>query len=276
MATGDGGDNGSSDEATSGEPRSYPQGFFTPTPGSSQILLIRHGQSEPYYPGRPFPLVDGHGDPGLTDLGHYQAELVGHRLALEPIGAIYVSTLTRTHQTAAPLVRALGLEPRVEPDVREVYLGEAEGGVLREMFAQDHPIAQEIRATNEWGVIPGAESNEVFTHRTVGAVLRIAERHRDQMVAVFCHGGVIGAVLAHAAGTTLGAFFGARHTSVNHLVISGDVANLSRDGSNGSKGRQPNWIIRSFNDAAHAGGLTGDHLPETELPLSHPQTAEYE
>ena len=245
------------------ELRSYPQGFFIPAPGASQVLLIRHGQSAPYVSGRPFPLVDGHGDPELSDLGHYQADRVASRLSSEPIGAIYVSTLTRTHQTAAPLAKTLGLEPQIEPDVREVFLGEAEGGLLREMFATDHPTAQALRASREWGVIPGAESNAQFGQRTVGAVSRIAERHRDEMVAVFCHGGVIAAVLQFAAGSGPGTFFGARHTSVNHLVIQeaelGD--DLAEVGAEDGVESERHWIIRCFNDAAHAGGLTGDHLP---------------
>ncbi|MDH3295763.1 MAG: histidine phosphatase family protein [Acidimicrobiia bacterium] len=263
------------------EPRSYPQGFFTPAPGAAQILLIRHGQSAPYVTGQPFPLVDGHGDPPLTDLGHFQARLVARRLQIEPITRIYVSTLTRTHQTAVPLARALGLEPDVEPDVREVFLGDAEGGVLREMFANDHPIARRIRKTGEWGSIPNAETNALFTRRTVGAVSRIAERHPGEMVAVFCHGGVIASVLAHAAGTVLRAFAGARHTSVNHLVIqrwpdqdtsNPDAPEAGPPSTNGTGASvtDHDWIIRSFNDASHAGHLTGDHLPGQDFPSTHP------
>ena len=75
-------------------------------------------------PGHPFPLVDGHGDPALAPEGEEQAERVGERLARLPIDAIYVTTLRRTHQTAAPLAARLGLRPMVEPDLREVHLGE--------------------------------------------------------------------------------------------------------------------------------------------------------
>ena len=251
------------------EPRSYPQGFFTPATDASQILLIRHGQSAPYVPGRPFPLVDGHGDPELSELGHFQARLVADRLVTEPLAAIYVSTLTRTRQTAAPLAAATGLEPIVEPDLREVFLGEAEGGQLREMFATDHPIARALRAHNDWGVIPGAESNAQLTERVVRAVEGMADRHRGEMVAAFCHGGVIAAMLTHIAGAGPGTFFGVRHTSINHLVVqapfgSADPPDAGEGGlgatASGHAERQ--WIIRSFNDGAHAGGLTGDHLPD--------------
>ena len=242
-------------------PRSYPQGFFTPAPRASQILLIRHGQSAAYVPGRPFPLVDGHGDPHLSELGHYQARLVADRLASEPISSIYVSTLTRTHQTAAPLAETLGLEPRVEPDLREVFLGEAEGGVLREMFANGHPVTQRLRRSRDLGVIPGAESNAKLTDRTVGAVNRIVDRHQGEMVAVFCHGGVIAALLQHAAKAVTGAFFGARHTSINHLVVQHADSPAEAETVGTTSNDEPQWIIRSFNDGAHAGGLTADHIP---------------
>ena len=48
----------------------------------------------------------------------------------EPIDAIYVTTLRRTHETAAPLAARLGITPIEEPDLREVFLGEWEGGHL--------------------------------------------------------------------------------------------------------------------------------------------------
>src|SRR5690606_32785120 len=90
---------------------------FAPPPGSTQVVLVRHGESAPHVPGRPFALRDGHGDPPLSELGRWQAEQVGERLKDEAITAIYVSTLVRTHQTAAPLAAHLGLEPVVEPDL---------------------------------------------------------------------------------------------------------------------------------------------------------------
>ena len=234
---------------------SFPQKLFEPEPGSAQILLIRHGQSAPFVPGRPFDLVDGHGDPHLSDRGRYQATLVGDRLADEPISAIYASTLTRTQQTAAPLAERTGLPVRIEPDLREVFLGEWEGGLLRQKQAEEHPAAVALRANREWSEIPGAESNDEFSARTVGAVTRLAEAHRDELVAAFCHGGVIGAVLGHAAGVDPFTFNGSRHTAIAHLVV------------------QPSgWVIRSFNDAGHAGRLTADHEapgPVGSSPGSH-------
>ena len=65
------------------------------------------------------------------------------RLQHEDISAIYVTTLQRTAQTAAPLAARLGITPRVEPDLREVGLGDWEGS-FRRHIAEGHPIAQEM------------------------------------------------------------------------------------------------------------------------------------
>ena len=66
--------------------------------------------------------------------GLEQAELVAERLVStgERIDAVYVTTLQRTAQTAAPLLARTGMTASVEPDLREVFLGDWEGGLLRQ------------------------------------------------------------------------------------------------------------------------------------------------
>ena len=125
------------------EVRQFRQHRFVPPPGSCEILLVRHGESSPHIEGEEFPLVDGHGDPALAPEGEAQAELVAERLVStgERIAAIYVTTLQRTRQTAEPLARRLGIEPLVEPDLREVFLGDWEGGEFRRRVIDQDPIA---------------------------------------------------------------------------------------------------------------------------------------
>lgn len=205
-------------------------------------MLVRHGQSAAYVQDQPFPLVDGHGDPPLSELGHWQAERVAERLHPEPISAIYCSSLQRTQQTAAPLAGALSLEPAVETDLREVFLGAGEAGVFRQMAQDNHPEIAAMRQNQEWSEISGAESNQDLQTRTVAVIERIAQKHSDQVVAVFVHGGVIGALLGYALGRTDFAFTGARNGSVSHLVASAHQS----------------WTIRVFNDASHAAPLTSE------------------
>jgi probable phosphoglycerate mutase len=215
--------------------KEYRQARFRKPPGATEILLVRHGESEPMVVGRPFPLVGGHGDPALAPDGEAQAERVADRLVSQRIDAIYVTTLRRTAQTAAPLAARLGLTPIVEPDLREVYLGEWEGELFRQRVAEGHPIALRMSAEERWDVIPGGEPKDAFLARVRGALERIAAAHADQRVAVFTHGGVIGQLLAHAVGTERGfAFVGADNGSISQLVLHGD-----------------RWILRRFNDTAH-------------------------
>jgi probable phosphoglycerate mutase len=218
--------------------KEYRQTVYAPPKGASDLLLIRHGESMPAIPGENFPMKDGHGDPALHPNGHDQARAVGERLRHEPLSAIYVTTLQRTHQTAAPLAAHLGLEPRIEADLREVSLGDWDGGLYRIKAAEDAPEFQRAKARQEWGEIPGAETTAQLQTRVRAGLLRIAQAHPDERVAVFVHGGVIGAALAVASGCEPFAFVGAANGSISRLVIQGD-----------------RMTVRGFNDCAHLDGL---------------------
>ena len=228
------------DHRPEGQP-TYPQPTYELEPDAAHVLLIRHGQSAPFIPGRPFDLIEGHGDPALSPLGLRQATQVGNRLASEPITAIYTSSLTRTKQTADPLATRLGITPSAEHDLREINLGVVEGGLLRELSARNDPIVTRMRAVRDWGAIPEAESNEELRARTSTVIDRLADKHTGELIAVFCHGGVIGALLGHATGAHPFNFTGSRHTGVSHLVISSE-----------------GWRVRRFNDNGHAGSLSAD------------------
>lgn len=225
----------------------YRQARFQPPAGSTELLLVRHGESAPAHPDRPFALVDGQGDPELAPNGLDQAERVAARLADEPLDAVYVTTLRRTAQTAAPLAARLGVTPLVEPGMREVHLGEWEGGLFRKMTAENHPLAQRMRTEERWDVIPGAEPAADFADRVGAAVARLAAAHPGQRLAVFTHGGVIGQALALASGSRPFAFLGADNASISHLVVSGE-----------------SWILRRYNDTAHLDGS----LSATSAPLT--------
>ncbi len=214
--------------------REYRQHRFDRPPGATEILLIRHGESRAATADDPFPLVDGHGDPELHVDGHAQAQRVGERLKHEPIAAVYVTSLRRTAETAAPLCKHLGLEPIVEPDLREVHLGEWEGGIMRIKAYENDPIYLRVQEEQRWDVIPGAESWDTLNRRVFAALNRIAAKHRDQLVAAVVHGGVIGHILAHATGARPFAFNGADNGSITHIVMM--------DGR---------IMVRRFNDASH-------------------------
>jgi 2,3-bisphosphoglycerate-dependent phosphoglycerate mutase len=215
----------------------YRQSRFVRPPGACELILVRHGESQPADPDQPFPLVDGHGDPPLHEPdGVEQARLACERLLAsgERFAAVYVTNLQRTRQTAQVLLDRLGVEPVVEPDLREVHLGEWEGGLFRKKVAEGDPLAMQMYTEERWDVIPGAEPTEAFAARVRGAVSRIAETHPDQTVAVFTHGGVIGQIVSDATGSRRFAFTGSDNCGITHLVAIG--------------GR---WVVRTWNDTAH-------------------------
>jgi probable phosphoglycerate mutase len=212
----------------------YRQFRFTLPPGATEILLVRHGESQPAREDRPFPLVDGQGDPPLAAEGERQAELVANRLEHEDLDGIYVTTLRRTHQTAEPLAKRLGVTPAVEPGLREIMLGEWEGGLFRIKVAQQDPVAVRMFTEERWDVIPGAESTEAFTARIRESLERLAAKHVDRRIAVFTHGGAIGQVVAMATGSRPFAFIDGDNASITQLVVWGE-----------------RWVIRRFNDTAH-------------------------
>jgi probable phosphoglycerate mutase len=226
------------DTSTEAEPTAFAQRRYEAPPGATDLLLVRHGASQPYVDGTSFALVDGHGDPPLSFDGQGQARQVSARLAAAGVDAIYVTSLRRTAETAAPLAARLGLELRVEPDLREVYLGEWEGGIFRKNVANGHPVSLRMAAEERWDVIPGAESSAALNSRVRAAIERIAAAHPGQRVAAFTHGGVIGAALALASGSRPFAFLGAENTSISRLVLTTD-----------------RWYVRGFNDTAHLDGV---------------------
>ncbi len=221
---------------TDTEVRSFPQSRFSPPPGATEILLVRHGESAPHVEGESFDLVDGHGDPALSPAGWEQARQAAQRLidTGERIAAVYVTTLQRTQQTAEPLLEYLEVAPVVEADLREVFLGDWEGGEFRRRVADGDPIAQLMFVEQRWDVIPGGEPAHQFRNRVRRGIERIAAAHPDELVVAVVHGGVIGEIMNLATGSTGFAFTGSDNASISHIVVDGD-----------------RWVVRCWNDTSH-------------------------
>jgi probable phosphoglycerate mutase len=212
----------------------YRQFRFRLPAGATDLLVVRHGESAPARPDEPAPLVDGHSDPELAPEGREQAERLAERLSHEHIDAIYITTLRRTAETAAPLATRLGLTPIVEPDLREIYLGEWEGLAFRKYVNEKHPLAIRMFVEQRWDVIPGAESNESFAGRVQAGLERIIAAHPGQRVVVVVHGGVIGQILSLATAAATFGFVGADNASISQVVAMPKPL-----------------VMRRFNDTAH-------------------------
>jgi 2,3-bisphosphoglycerate-dependent phosphoglycerate mutase len=221
---------------------SFEQTPYTLPPGATEVVLVRHGASEAAVEGVAFPLVDGRSDPALSEVGQMQARAVAARLAAESPRRLFVSSLRRTHETAAPLTAATSVEPTVLPDLSEVFLGEFEGGEYRVRAARKDPIIRQVFAEQRWDAIPGAEPLDDLGRRVRSAMQGVAaETGPDATAVVFTHGAVIGELCRQATDSRPFAFVHADNGSISRIVVRGDAP----------------WLLLSFNDTAHLTVTTG-------------------
>jgi len=216
--------------------RSHPQHDYSRPPKAIEIVLVRHGASQAAVEGQPFELLEGQADPPLSPAGELQARAVAARLRDEPLEALYITSLCRTAQTAAPLAALTGLEPVVVPELREVHLGELDGGAFRIAVHAGDPRVAEVFAQQRWDVIEGAERMEDLAGRTRAGIDRIvAATTAGATVAAVVHGGVIGELCRQASDSRPFAFTHADNGSLTRLIVFPD-------------GR---WWLRSFNETEH-------------------------
>ena len=96
------------------------------------IYIIRHGQTDYNKQG----IVQGRGiDSNLNDIGKAQANAFAQANKQVGFGAIYTSTLKRTHQTVAPTVEDTGLQPHQHEGLDEINWGIFEG---KEKHTEEH------------------------------------------------------------------------------------------------------------------------------------------
>ena len=217
----------------------YRQRAFAVPPDARELIVVRHAASAPIGPDESFELLDGHGDPPLAPEGAAQAAAVAERLHGEPIRALFVTPLRRTQQTAAPLVAATGLEPVVIKDLREVHLGEWEGGEYRIRLADRDPTAMRALMEERWDIIPGAESMDALAERVGAGLERMLTDIGPGGVGVaVLHGGVIGEVCRQVTGSRRFAFIHADNCSITRIV----------------QFPTGHRLLRNFNDTAHLNG----------------------
>jgi probable phosphoglycerate mutase len=218
-------------------PTSYPQRRFALPADAAEVLLVRHGASVPAVPGVAFPVHEGHGDPPLAPEGEVQAARAAARLAAgDALAALAHTGLRRTIQTVAPLAAATGLAPAELPELREVHLGEWEGGEFRIRMAAGDPLALRVLTEERWDVIPGAEAADAVAARVRAGIARaVALAGPGGRVAAAVHGGIVGEICRQATGSRPLAFVHADNGSLTRLVVFGDGK----------------WLLRAFNDTAH-------------------------
>jgi len=216
-----------------------------------RLILIRHGQTPANVDGVLESTVPG---PGLTALGHEQAEKLVAALSDERIDAIFISSMIRTHLTAAPLVAARGLVPVERPGLREIAAGDVEGN------SDEASIHQYVHTLLAWCggdldvLMPGAERGHDVIAR-FDEVVAEAEALEVDTVALVSHGAMIRAWCSNRAANVDLDFVS------NHYVANTGVVVV--EGSAASGWEVTSWLGESISDAA-AMGVAADRSPASE------------
>ena len=141
----------------------------------NRFYYLRHGQTDWNLRG----VAQGSQDIPLNERGREQArEAAESAIGLE-IAEIISSPLCRAFETASIVGGAVGLDPGIDPSLKEVCWGEMEGTGEKDWM-------------DDWQSgrfkIPGAETFEQFVQRSAAAVTRILDEPGPTLIVA--HGGV--------------------------------------------------------------------------------------
>ena len=208
-----------------------------PAGGSTQLLFIRHGETDWNRQQR----FQGQIDVPLNDAGHAQAARLALRLAAEPFELLLSSDLERARQTAEPLARAWGLQPLQLPGLREQHFGAWEGLDVPTIKARHGALwPQWLQHDGDFALPGGGESLRQFHARVMAAVQQLVATHRGRRLALVTHGGVLDMLWRQAQGLPISGLRTCEipNTGLNHLRWVGD-----------------RLLIDSWGDADHLAGL---------------------
>lgn len=160
------------------------------------ILLARHGQTD--YNAPPVR-IQGSLDPPLNELGRAQARELAELVAGEGLQAVYTSDMLRARQTAEVVAERVGLDPVVEPRVRECAWGAWEGRLVDDIAREEPERWQAWLRAGESFRFPSApgkpgESLAEHQQRTLAALEDV--RRGPLPALVVCHGGTIRVAVA--------------------------------------------------------------------------------
>ncbi|MGE5407467.1 MAG: histidine phosphatase family protein [Syntrophothermus sp.] len=204
--------------------------------GAREVILVRHGACDPPAADG---LIGGRSDPSLNERGRGQAAAVTRRLAGARVGAVFVTPLRRTTETAAATLSRHGLEATVLEELVEVYLGEWEGHGIHARGAAGDPELVRVMREQDWSLIPGAEPAHEFAARVRRGVEAVADAAPPDGVAVaFTHAAVIAEFCRQVTGSQPFAFLRNANGSLTRLF----------------RAPEGSWSLVSFNETQHLDG----------------------
>jgi probable phosphoglycerate mutase len=168
-----------------------------------KLFIVRHAESE----WNPVGRYQGLLDPGLSERGLKQAELLGGALEKEKIDFLYSSPLRRTYQTAQEIAKRHGLEVIEDRRIIEIDHGVWSGMLVEEVkerFPEDFRMWLEEPHRIKF---EGGESLEDVFKRVKDFLEFLREKHWGQTVAIVSHTVPIRAMLCALLNIDLSKFW---------------------------------------------------------------------
>ena len=159
--------------------------------GATTFLLIRHASHDLL--GK--ALAGRTPELRLSAPGCDEAAALATRLERTRIDAVYSSPQPRALDTAAPLATRLGVATSIDAAFDEIDFGEWTGCSFEALASHPHWATWVDRRSVARP--PGGEAFAAVHARVIDGMQRLHARHPDAVIAVFSHGDVIKAALAH-------------------------------------------------------------------------------
>ena len=208
---------------------------------STTLVFARHGETA----DNRRLVFQGQSGKALNALGRAQAKRLAERMRHHPPDAIVASDLERARETATIVGEAVGLTPELDPELREVDVGNWTG--------KSHEEVQGLYP-DEWSAWAsgidvrrgGGETYGELSERIERVAVRVATKYAGRRVLLVSHGGAIKAYVAKLLGV-----------SADGMRALAGVGNcgltaIERDLRTG-KSR-----LHAWNDTAHLEGLVVD------------------
>ena len=199
----------------------------------THIILVRHGQTAWNKEER----IRGQVEIPLDETGLSQAEVTAARVVAEwKPAVIYSSPLQRAVQTAEPMARRLGLDLQTVPGFNDVSFGQWQGLSYDEVKARWPEMARAWMEAPHTVTFPDGESLDAVRQRSMAALQRAIERHKDEQIVIVAHTAVNRVLLCAVLGLD----------NSNYWRIGQDTCAV-----NLIEWRKRVFFIHSLNDTCH-------------------------
>jgi probable phosphoglycerate mutase len=193
----------------------------------TNLVLVRHGETVWHAENR----YAGRSDVALTARGHEQAERLAEWARDAELDAVWCSPLSRARETAATAAGAdEALAPRIDPRLRELDFGDAEGLTVAEMEERFPAALQAFREDPVAHHLPGGEDPRAAVTRALACFRDIASRYPGGRVLVVTHTTLKRLALCRLVGMPLAAYRSVfpfvRNCAITEVRLDGDRASI--------------------------------------------------